>query len=199
MDTSSIDDGPPADAPGDDSEAAPKWIVRIFLVLSFGLAFGIEGMTLIRSYVFEDDEEATVQRTDSGTTTENNRGRLVGVGDELLLETVPSEQVSQTRIRARTDASWAFRLAIRIENDSDERYRLTVRSLETADGSVNEQAHSVECAPGDTTRLVASWPIAADTQPHSLTAVGETLLSADSIRTVEERVRFGHVPVQMIR
>lgn len=192
MDTSSVDDGP-ADVPGRESEVVSKWIVRIFLILAFGLAFGIEGMTLIRSYLWYGDEP-TEQRE-----PEEEAREMLRVGDELLPALAVSAQVDQLRIRARTDGPWTFHLVVRVQNDTEALYRLTVGDLETDDGTEYEEAYSIECPPGDSTRLVASWPIGADARPASLEAEGELVYSSDSTRTAERDVHFGHVPVQMVR
>lgn len=192
--TSSVDDGAPADAPGRGSETASKWIVRIFLFLAFGLAFGIEGMTLVRSYLWYGDEPS-----EQTVATEGPAQETIGAGDDLLPATPIAERVQQLRIRARTDGPWAFRFVIAIENDTDGVYRLTVRDLEADDGSVYDEVYSVECPPGDSTRLVASWSVGADARPVSLTAAGELEISDDSTQTAERRIFFGHVPVQMVR
>lgn len=196
MNTSSADDGVPADAPGKESEVVSKWIVRIFLFLAFGLAFGIEGMTLVRSYLRYGEEatEQTVEADGGGAAQETIR-----TGDDLLPATPVVERVQQLRIRARTEGPWSFRLVIAVENETDGAYRLTVRDLEADDGSVYDESFSVNCPSGDSTRLVASWPVGADARPASLTAAGELVISDDSTQTAQRRIFFGHVPVQMER
>lgn len=196
MNTSSADDGVPADAPGKESEVVSKWIVRIFLFLAFGLAFGIEGMTLVRSYLGYSEEatEQTVEADGGGAAQETIR-----TGDDLLPATPVVERVQQLRIRARTDGPWAFRFMVVLVNETDGEYRLTLRDLKADDGSAYDESYSIECPPGDSTRLVASWPVGADARPASLTATGELVISADSTQTAERRIFFGHVPVQMKR
>jgi len=49
---------PPA---SNETDSVDPWIVRLFLILAFGVAFGIEGMTLIRSYFFTDAADAEAQ------------------------------------------------------------------------------------------------------------------------------------------
>lgn len=195
MNTSSVDDAP-ADAPRSESEVASKWIVRIFLMLAFGLAFGIEGMTLVRSYLGyggEASNEAVDGRGEAGSR------EALRTGDDLLPTLPVSERVAQLRIRARTDGPWTFRLVIAVQNDTEARYRLTLRELKSDDGTAYKDTYAIDCAPGDSTRLVANWPIGADARPASLEAAGELVYSSDSTRTAEREVRFGHVPVQMER
>ena len=58
MSTSSSDaDGSEAPPAPDEPREVNPWVVRIFLILAFGLAFGIEGMTLVRSYLLDGGEE----------------------------------------------------------------------------------------------------------------------------------------------
>jgi hypothetical protein len=172
-------------------------VVRFFLILAFGLAFGIEGMTLIRSYFLTggDDAEQTVEA--QGPEPE---GDLLRVGDDLLPVTDVTERVAQMQMRAQSSGPWIFRLVVAVANDGAAPYRLDLRSLETDDGATLQETPTVTCAPGDSTRLVATWPMGANVRPRALTAEGTVLGdggTADSITT--RRVRFGHVPVRMQR
>lgn len=189
----------PSDTAGNGNDGGNPWLVRLLLILSFGVAFGIEGMTLIRSFVLEGDGEAEeqVESTEPGDGERN--AEPLRTGDDLLPTTAVSERVAQMRIRARTDAPWTFHLVVRVRNDTDSLYRLTVEELETDDGTEYEDFHSVDCPPGESADLVASWPIAADARPAFLEVEGELVYSSDSTRTAEREVRFGHVPVQMER
>lgn len=203
MSTPSSDatDEPASDSPSGD-EGVHRWVVRLFLILSFGVAFGIEGMTLIRSFVLEGAEEPEGQaeyREGEAGDGEEREAEPLRTGDDLLPATAVSERVAQMRIQARTDGPWVFRLVVTVLNDGEDPYRLSVRDLETDDGTVLDEVHSVECAPGDSTRLVATWPIEADARPRSLTAVAELQQPGDSARTAGRRISFGHVPVQMER
>ena len=194
--SSDADEAPPQPAP-DEPQGVNPWVVRFFLILAFGLAFGIEGMTLIRSYLInagEDTEEQVVSEEER-----KRREDAIGVGDDLLPTTPVSERVAQMRIQARSDGPWVFRLDIAVVNDGQSDYRLSLRELEADDGTVFEDVHAVDCPPGDSTQFVATWPIGADARPRALTVEATLQPSADSARTVQRRVTFGHVPVQMQR
>ena len=197
--SSAADDASTSPAP-DEPEGVNPWVVRFFLILAFGLAFGIEGMTLLRSYLIDRGEETEqVVSDEERAEAEGQDAAPLRVGDDLLPATAVSERVTEMRIQAQSSGPWAFRLAVTVGNSGKSTYRLSLRDLETDDGMVSDDVQSVTCAPGDSTQLVATWPIGADVRPAALTAEAELQLSDDSTRTVGRRVAFGHVPVRMER
>lgn len=200
MSTSSSDADEPSPQPGpDEREEINPWLVRLFLILAFGVAFGIEGMTLIRSYVLGDDDENQEQVEYQPEERAEEEAAPLHVGDDLLPTTAVSERVAEMKIRGRSNKPWVFRLVVTVINDGDSAYRLSLRELEADDGTEFDDVFSVECAPGDSTQLVATWPIGADARPHALSAEAEVRKTGDSTRTVRRRRSFGHVPVQMER
>lgn len=203
MSTSSSDADEPSPRPApDEREEINPWLVRLFLILAFGVAFGIEGMTLIRSYLLEGEEEPEEQVEYEGTEEDGGVQRAGGplrIGDDLLPTTAVSERVAEMKIRAQSDGPWIFRLVIAVVNKEESEYRLSVRTLETDDERVLNDGSAVDCPPGDSTQLVATWPVGSNARPRSLIAEAEQRFSADSTRTVRRRISFGHVPVQMER
>lgn len=203
MSTSSSDADEPSPRPApDEREEINPWLVRLFLILAFGVAFGIEGMTLIRSYLLEGEEEPEEQVEYEGREEDGGAQRAGGplrIGDDLLPTTAVSERVAEMKIRAQSDGPWIFRLVIAVVNKEESEYRLSVRTLETDDEKVLDDGSSVDCPPGDSTQLVATWPVGSNARPRSLIAEAEQRFSADSTRTVRRRISFGHIPVQMER
>jgi len=195
MSTSSSEADDPSPPAPDEADAVSPWVVRLFLILAFGLAFGIEGMTLVRSYLLDGEEETAQEMSQEEQVEDRAPLRL---GDDLLPGTDVSERVAQMNMRARSSGPWAFRLVVAVVNETEQPYRLTLRGLETEDGMGLDAVHTTRCAPGDSTRLVATWRMGADARPRTLTAEAD-LGPADSTRTVQRRVSFGHVPVQMER
>jgi len=183
-------DEAPARPASDDADGVRPWVVRLFLILAFGVAFGIEGMTLVRSLL--DRPEASTQQAATVPPP-------IAVGDDLLPDTPARERVTQLQMQARSGGAWAFRLTVAVVHGGTGEYRLSLHSLEADDGTVYEEGPSVTCAPGDSTRLVATWPIGAEARPRALTAVAAWQAAGDSTRTVRRRVSFGHVPVRMQR
>jgi hypothetical protein len=189
-----------ASSPPDEPDAVSPWVVRFFLILAFGLAFGIEGMTLVRSYLLDGEAETEqVASEEERAGAETQGAAPLRLGDDLLPATAVSERVAEMRIQAQSSGPWAFRLVVTVVNNEKSTYRLSLRDLAADDGTVYEDVPSVTCPPGDSTQLVASWPIGANARPVALTAEAELRASGDSTRTVRRRVSFGHVPVQMER
>ncbi len=197
--SSDADDAPP---PPDKQQEINPWVVRLFLILAFGLAFGIEGMTLVRSYLLdgegEEDEQVEYEERDDGDDEERESTPL-RIGADLLPATPVSERIAQMQIQAQSGGPWVFRLGITVVNDGEKAYRLSLRDLEADDGTVFDEVHAVDCAPGDSTQLVATWPIGSDARPGALTAEATLQPPDDSTRVVRRRVSFGHVPVRMQR
>lgn len=182
--------------PSDGDSVVSTWVVRLFLVLAFGLAFGIEGMTLIRSYVLNGDDE---QAEPSVETVQTAQHLTVQEGDELFPALPGEERIDRMVLQAQKAGPWTFRLEVAVRNNTEAIYRLTLRDLATDDGTLAKASHSVESAPGDSARLVATWPVAADARPQSLTAMATLHLSSDSTTSSGQRTQLGHVPVQMMR
>jgi len=200
MSTASSDaEATPPNGIEEGEEVASKWVVRLFLILAFGLAFGIEGMTLIRSYLLADDGDAHEEVAQGGSGADQPEASPLRVGEDVLPATDVMERVAEMKIQARTDGPWVFRLVVTVVNDGDSDHRLSLRELEADDGTVFDEGYTVETPPGDSTQLVATWPIGADVRLAALTAEAELQRSGDSTRTVRRRVSFGHVPVQMER
>lgn len=198
MNTSSSDANgvSPPPAP-DDAEGVNPWIVRIFLILAFGLAFGIEGMTLVRSFLLSGDEDAQEEVAQGGSGADD--ASPLRVGAEVLPATEATERVAEMQIQGRSDGPWVFRLVVTVINDGDSDHRLSLRELEADDGTVFDDVYTVETPPGDSAQVTATWPVGTNARPQSLTAEAELRVSDDSTRTVRRRVTFGHVPVQMER
>ncbi|WP_263784532.1 hypothetical protein [Salinibacter grassmerensis] len=198
------------DSPETDSASSPSapdevnpWVVRFFLILAFGLAFGIEGMTLVRSYLLSGEEESGPVAEEQGPPGDSLGGQSsdapLRIGDDLLPATDVTERVVEMQVRAQSSGPWTFRLAVVVENNAETPYRLTLRALETDDGAVLDEVQTATWPPGDSTRFRATWPMGADARPQSLTAEAELQRAEDSTRTVRRRISFGHVPVQMER
>ena len=171
-----------------------KWLVRFFLLMAFGVAFGIEGMTLFRSYVLDRDsgqEDVAVE-----TVPELP---LLQVGDEVLPDSPPTERIEALALEARQGDTWTFRMTIALQNPTDQPYELTTFGVLTRSGSVHEEAFRVACPPGDSTQLVAEWPLAASDLPESLVASGRLQVTPDSAVVHARRFRLPRIPVQMVR
>jgi hypothetical protein len=160
--------------------------VRILLALAFGLAFGIEGMTLIRSFLIEDE--------DSTEQTTNTRPALQE-GDPLVPSFGPSVRVRRMRVRAYQD-EWTFVLTARPDTALSRDYTLSLK-LTTTDGTTQSTVPSYTWTPPDTTSFDASWTLSVGQRPDALTIRATTERAPDSTASATRTVDLGHVPVRM--
>lgn len=169
------------------SSSSEKWLVRILLTVAFGLAFGIEGMTLIRSFVLDDEE------SDAQTTTEEHA--VLREGDVLLPSFGLPIRAHRLGVRAGRD-DWTFRLVARPDTMMDHPYTLTFERVTTGNGTTRTTGPSHTWAPGDTVSFAASWAFPVGQRPETLTITGTAVISDDSTATASRRVKVGHVPVR---
>jgi hypothetical protein len=173
---------------GDDGGTFEKWMVRILLVLVFGVAFGIEGMTLLRSYLVETGgEQETASRVEEPPA--------LRPGGELLPGTAPRATVAEMMVYVNPDA-WTFTLRVEVANDTDRPYTLSFESLETENGRTLSGAWSHNWAPGDTASATASWALAPGDRPAALTVRGRVGAGADSVQTVTRTLPIRDVPAR---
>ena len=182
-------DDAPAD-PGSLDESGPyeKWLVRILLTLAFGLAFGIEGMTLLRSFVFDPGSEEQVEAQEARPVLKE--------GEALVPTTAPGVRVQGLRLLA-SDEAWTFTLTARPDTASDRDYTLTFDRLTTTSGATQTTAPSHTWAAGDTVAFAASWSLPPGQRPDALTITATTSVGPDSTASATRTVDVGHVPVRM--
>lgn len=158
------------------------------------MAFGIEGMTLFRSYVLDRDSSQNAAAVETEPALP-----LLQVGDEVLPDSPPVERIEALTLEARQGDTWTFRMEIALRNPTDQPYELTTFGVLTRSGSVHEEAFRAACPPGDSTRLVAEWSLAASDIPESLVASGRIQVTPDSAVVHARRVRLPRIPVRMVR
>jgi len=180
-------DSSPGAASGADG-TYEKWLVRILLTLAFGLAFGIEGMTLFRSFVLDTGDEASVE-------TQEKRPMLQE-GEALVPATAPDVRVRRLRLRA-SDEAWTFTLIARPDTASDRDYTLTFDRLISTNGTADTTAPAHTWVAGDTVAFAASWSLPPGQRPDALTITATTSVSSDSTASATRTVDVGHVPVRM--
>ena len=177
-----------ASAP-DGSGTYEKWLVRILLGLAFGLAFGIEGMTLVRSFLFDSTEAST------GATPADTRSALTE-GD-VLMPSLPSRvRAHRMQVRATTE-SWVFRLTARPDSAAERPYTFSFDRLTLSNGSSLTTAPRHTWPPADTASFTASWTLPVGQRPDALTITATTRVSPDSTTSITRTMDLGHVPVRM--
>lgn len=188
--STSDSDASPDDVSPPDNDAYEKWLVRILLGLAFGLAFGIEGMTLVRSFLLEDEAPAAEQ-----TATEARP--VLREGEALVPSVAPTVRARQLRVRA-TDQAWTFTLVARPDSAGDRPVTLSFDRLTTSDGSaLTSSAPRHTWTPPDTASFTASWPLAVGQRPDVLTVTAETPAGPDSTAVATRTLDIGHVPVRV--
>lgn len=175
-----------ASAP-DGSGTYEKWLVRILLGLAFGLAFGIEGMTLLRSFVI-DREESTTKAADAPPVLEE--------GNALVPSLAPALRARRLHLRATKD-EWTFTLTARPDTALARETTLTFPQLTLSNGTARTAAPSRTWTPGDTTSFTASWPLPVGQRPDALTVTVTAPVSPDSTASVTRTMDVGHVPVRV--
>ena len=184
------DADPSPDVSSREDGAYEKWLVRILLTLAFGLAFGIEGMTLVRSYLFygEDAEPDTTQAAE--------RRPVLREGHALVPSLAPDVRVRRLRVRA-TDQAWTFDIVARPDTARDRPVTLTFDRLTASDGATLTSAPRHTWTPPDTAAFTASWTLTVGQRPDALTVTATTPAGPDSTATVTRTMDVGHVPVRV--
>jgi len=190
------EDASPSDG---DSDPFEKWLVRIFLILAFGVAFGIEGMTLIRGYLIDDGNES-----EQVEPSPEEQGPILRSGEPFFAERAFAAHVDRLAMLAESDV-WRFVMDVRVQNPTEEPLTLTFDRLETKGGRTLTQPVSHTWAPGDSSAFTAEWTLQPGDQPVAVTVAAPARVGAASeAETAAEtdagvRFRIGRVPVQMQR
>lgn len=181
-------DPSPDDVSSSDDGAYEKWLVRILLTLAFGLAFGIEGMTLLRSYLFYEEETET-------QSTETQRP-VLQEGGALVPAAAPGVRVRRLRVQA-TDEAWTFMLTARPDTALAQRTTLTFDRLTADNGTEFTTPPRHTWMPSDTASFDASWTLPVGQRPDALTVTATVQVGPDSTASATRTMDVGHVPVRM--
>jgi len=183
---------------GTDAEAVRRrWIVRLLVGLGFGIPIAIEGATvlgMLESWLFgEGGGSDGDSPTDDGAPGDPDEDRL-SVGDEVLPETPPREELRSAVVVAGDDAR-QFRVLVAVENRGSDPYVLRIDRITTDAGTVVEEPAATETiAPGASGRLEHAWSLPAGEVPAWVTVAGVSSRGgADEV--VERRRRLGEVAV----
>ncbi|WP_435185293.1 hypothetical protein [Halobellus sp. EA9] len=179
----------------DDDEVSRRWLIRILVGLGIGIPIAIEATTfigLIRERLFGGDgseSEATAT-----TTTSPPQG--VGIGDELLPETAPTETVTDAVVRIGSDGSWTFEMTVDVENTAEAPYELRLSTVTTDSGTTVENRASTGRIPaGESRSLTNTWALPTGESPETVVATAVTYRESGA-SVAEETVRLRSVSVQ---
>jgi len=173
-----------------DGGTFEKWLVRFFLFLVFGVAFGIEGRTLIQTYLSSGDDPTG---TDSQTA---ETVRRVGTGDALV-PGLPA-RVRSAQLTASATGDWSYRLAVAPGSLGTDTLSLSIDLLITNNQDVLSSNVTRIWTPGNTTALAATWSIPPGSQPDRL-HVTTRHTTSDTTHVRTDTLALERTPVQMQR
>ncbi len=162
--------------------------IRLLVGLAIGIPVAVEAVTffgLIETRLFGGEEPpaptATLDR--------------VGVGEELLPATAPTETVREATIRGE-DTPWLFVLSVEIDNSLDVPYELQLGTLTLVNGeTVSATASSGRIPAGESGEVTGAWELPTDTTPDTLAVTG-LAYEESRVRETTADVALAKVPVR---
>lgn len=191
----SVTQPPPSDET-DDDDVSRRRLIRLLVGLGVGVPVLVEGTTVLRlitSRLFGGGDGSGDGASATGTATPTERS-AVGVGDELLAATAPTDTVHESYIRVR-DSGWEFILTVGVENTTEVPCALRLGDVRTtADEAVSGGGATARIPPGESATVTGRWLLAENTRPETVTV---TMLSdAEETRITEREVELKRIPLR---
>jgi hypothetical protein len=174
------------EGPGGD-EISRRNLIRLLVGLGIGIPVLIEALTLVGLVgdLFGGDDGTE-------TPTGETEAPGVGVGDELLPSTAPSDTVAASYIAAD---GWTYTLTVGVDNGGDATYELRLRSVTTGGGTtVDGGGESDAIPPGESGTVTGRWDLPEGSSPATVEVVAVS--RNGTVTTVEESVRIGGAVVR---
>lgn len=166
-----------------------RTLIRLLVILAIGIPVAVEAVTFFGLI------EAQLFGGDGGDSTRTPTADRVGVGDELLPATPPTETVTDAEIRGQ-DAPWLFVLTVAVENPTDAPYELQLETLTLGSGeTVAGGASTGRVPPGGTGQVTGAWEIPEGSTPATL-AVRGVAHREDGREETTADVALAKVPVR---
>lgn len=166
-----------------------RTLVRLLVGLGIGIPILVEAITFLG---LVEHQLAGGDGT-GGRATETDR--RVGVGDELLPSTGPTETLEEAAVDAQTDR-WLLRLVVAVENTADVPYELRLENATTNAGTVvTGGGSSGPVPPGESASVTGTWVLPGGETPEAVDMTGVLDPGGDP-ETTTERVRLAKVPVR---
>lgn len=148
--------------PGSDSESGieRRTLIRILVGLGLGIPIAVEGLTFVGllSDLFGGGDAGG---TGGGSETARSRHRRVGVGEELLPETTPTETLAEAYILPQ-DSTWRLTLVAEVTNTAEQPYEFGFGNVHTEAGdAVAGETGTVTVPPGGTATVSGQWDLPA--------------------------------------
>lgn len=185
-----------SEQPTDDG-ISRRWLIRLLVGLGIGIPILVEGLTflgLVGQQLTGDGEDGG-NGTNGEATTEAPSG--VGVGDEMLPETVQNETLVSAVLREGGNR-WDLTLTVEVENTGDTDYEFQMVTVTTNDGeTVSGGANTDRLEPGDETAITGEWAIPAGSTPATVDVVALVYPDGEgSVETVTATVQLAKIPVR---
>jgi hypothetical protein len=165
-----------------------RTLIRLLIVLAIAIPVLVEAVTffgLLEAQLVGGDGEPTATPT----------ADRVGVGDELLPATPPTETVTDAVIRGQ-DTPWLFVLTVEVQNPTDAPYELQLETLTLGSGqTVAGGASTGRVPPGGTGQVTGAWEIPEGSTPAAL-AVRAIAHREDGRQETTAVVDLAKVPVR---
>lgn len=171
-----------------------RWLLRLLVGLGIGLPVLIEARTfigLVRVHLLGQEPDGG---NTAGTPTPTAEPS-VGVGDELLEGTEPTETVREARVKV-LDSGWRFELSVAVENTTDVPYELRLGDVRTEAGeTVDGDASTGQIPPGESAVVEEAWLLTSGSRPETL-EVTALSYAEEGVDLTEGTVRLGRVPAE---
>lgn len=180
-------------ADGDPEDGFPisrRWLIRLLVGLGVGIPVAIEGATLlglVGDRLFGGDGEG-------GTTTTTTPRPEIGVDDELLPETAPTDRLTAARIDAGGD-DWQLVLSVRVQNTGNTDYELVLGDIAVSDGTtVAGEFTTGRLPPGESAFVTGTWTLPTGTQPERVAVTATSY--GEKTEQFRRQVPLEGVPVE---
>lgn len=172
-----------------------RTFVRLLIALGIGIPVAIEGATLLGlvGTRLGGGEESTPTAESDGTAARS----AVGVGDELLPETTPTDRLTDAAVYASADR-WRVELTAEVENGLDTAYEFRFGALTTDGGRTVEGGGTTgTMASGTTATVTGVWEVPSGATPASVAVSGLVAVpGADRQREYSRQVALEKIPVR---
>lgn len=177
---------PPASGPDDEDGLSRRTLVRLLVGTAIGIPVLVETLTFLGLVGSKFGEE-----TPTATDTASADGNVVGVGDELLPETAPTDTVAEAYV---TEDDWTFTIVVDVENGSDRTYELRLGAVTTESGRRVDGGGGDPVPPGESGVVTGRWELPEGSSPDVVDVVA-TARDGTVTRT-ERSVGLAKVPVR---
>ena len=167
-----------------------RTLVKLLVGLGIGIPVLVEGLTflgLLRGSLLDGEGR------ESPTVVSPGGDGRVGVGDELLPGTTPSETVTEM-VSVADGGGWTFVFTVDVTNDSDHPYEIRLGPVVTDGGeTISGTVSTEQIPPGESGSVTGRWPLPDSAAPDRIVVLARSY-PGTTPATVTEQVRLADVP-----